>query len=157
MLSQVRAAIPSTHLTLAFIDPTGLHIHFDTIHRLVHNRKVDLLMTLQFGMGITMNLQQYLKTDGEALTKFLGTPSWRTDAKAGGSPAEVCRRILTRYMNELRSLGYQTVEDREIPVRTDQRKVLLYSIVLASRHRLGQDFWRKATDILSSGQRRLDL
>jgi three-Cys-motif partner protein len=154
VVEQIRTAIPSTHLTLAFIDPTGLHIHFETIRRLVRNRRVDLLMTIQFGMGITMNLRQYLRTEGEALTRFLGTPDWRTDFEAGGAPADVCRRVLSRYKNQLRSLDYQVVEDREIPVRTD-RKVLLYSIVLASRHSRGLDFWLKATEIPWSGQRRL--
>jgi hypothetical protein len=60
-------------------------------------------------------------------------------------------------MGELRRLGYKTVQDREIEVRSDQHNLLLYFMVLASRHPLGAQFWRKATQIQASGQRLLNL
>jgi len=60
-------------------------------------------------------------------------------------------------MRQLRELGYETVQNREVTVRTDQNNLLLYFIVLASRHSRGQDFWRKITQIQPSGQRLLDL
>ncbi len=156
-IEAVRAAAPADHLTLAFVDPTGLQIHFRTIRRLVQDRKVDLLMTIQFGMGIRMNLRQYSQSDSNALTFFLGNDSWRADVEEGGSPSLIGRRILDRYMQQLRALGYGTVQNREIPVRSDQNNLLLYFIVLASRHPRGQDFWRKITQIQPSGQRLLDL
>ena len=155
VLDQVLAAVPANHLTVAFIDPTGLHISFNTIRRLVHNRKVDLLMTIQFGMGIRMNLPQYINAEKEVLTAFLGNSDWREDIEAGGSVSESCRRILDRYMSQLHRLGYQTVKDDEIPVRTDQNNLLLYSIVLASRHKLAEHYWHEVTKIGASGQRRL--
>ena len=74
VIDDVRSALPADHLTLAFIDPTGLQIKFRTVQRLVQNRKVDLLMTLQFGMGIKRNLQQYIRAERAALTSYLGTP-----------------------------------------------------------------------------------
>jgi len=150
-------ALPANHLTLAFIDPTGLQIHFNTIKRLVHKRKVDLLMTIQFGMGIRMNLPLYAKTEGRGLSAFLGNSEWQKDVRAGGSISQVGRRILDRYVAQLRGLNYRTVEDREIYIRSDQNNLLLYLMVLASRHRLGEKFWREATKILPSGQRRLGL
>jgi three-Cys-motif partner protein len=157
VIDAVRAAAPPDHLTLAFVDPTGLQIHFRTIQRLVQDRKVDLLMTIQFGMGIRMNLRQYSQSDSNALTSFLGNDSWRADVAGGGSPTLIGHRILGRYIRQLHALGYETVQNREIPVRTDQNNLLLYFIVLASRHPRGQDFWRKITQIQPSGQRLLDL
>jgi three-Cys-motif partner protein len=56
VVDDIRAALPANHLNLAFIDPTGLQIRFRTISKLVENRKIDLLMTIQFGMGIRMNI-----------------------------------------------------------------------------------------------------
>lgn len=109
VLDEILEAVPPNHLTIAFIDPTGLHVRFNTIRRLVHNRKVDLLMTIQFGMGIRMNLPQYLSAENEVLTAFLGNSDWRKDAEAGGSISQMCRRILDRYMTQLQGLGYQTV------------------------------------------------
>ena len=154
VIDEVLRASPPDHLTLAFIDPTGLQIQFDTIQRLVQNRKVDLLMTIQFGMGIRMNLRQYLESDGEGLTAFLGNSSWRDDFERGGTPSQIGRRIVDRYLRQLRGLGFDTVQDREIEVRNDHN-LLLYYIVFASRHPRGQDFWRKITEIQPSGQRLL--
>jgi three-Cys-motif partner protein len=153
VIAETLAALPADHLTLAFIDPTGLQIKFNTIQRLVHNRKVDLLMTIQLGMGIRMNLPQYIQTEGGALTEFLGNSDWRLDCEAGGSWSQIARRILTRYMKQIKTLDYLTVRDREIEIRTDEGNLLLYFMVLASRHRRGGDFWRKATQIGPSGQR----
>ena len=155
VIQTVLSKLPSDHLTLAFIDPTGLQIKFKTIQQLVHNRKVDLLMTIQFGMGIRMNLPQYLQTEGLALTEFLGNPEWREDANRGGSVSQLALRILNRYMKQLEALDYVTVRDRQIPIRSDQSNLLLYFMVLASRHPRGEDFWRKITEVSSSGQRGL--
>lgn len=157
VISEVLGHLPSDHLTLAFVDPTGLQIKFRTIQRLVHNRNVDLLMTIQLGMGIRLNLPQFIQTEGAALTDWLGNSDWRKDCEAGGSWSQITRRIVSRYLAQIRDLGYGTVQDREIEVRTDETNLLLYFMVLASRHPRGEDFWRKATQIGPSGQRRLNI
>jgi three-Cys-motif partner protein len=155
VISKVLDELPPGHLTLAFIDPTGLQIKFSTIQRLVHNRSVDLLMTIQLGMGIRLNLPQFTQTEGAALTEWLGNSNWRKDCDAGGSWSQITRRIVSRYLAQIKDLGYGTVRDREIEVRTDETNLLLYFMLLASRHPRGEDFWRKATEIGPSGQRRL--
>jgi three-Cys-motif partner protein len=155
VIDEVLRLLPADHLTLAFIDPTGLQIRFDTIRRLVHNRKVDLLMTIQFGMGIQLNLPQYIKTQGDALTGFLGNSEWRKDVEEGGTLFQTGRRILDRYMAQLRGLGYLDTKDREI-VRNDQN-MLLYFVIMASRDALGEKFWREVTKIAPSGQRRMNF
>ena len=156
VIDTVRSMSPPNHLTLAFVDPTGLQIRFQTIQRLVFERKVDLLMTIQFGMGIRMNLRQYLRSEGSALTDFMGSENWREDIEEGGSLSQFGHRILDRYMRRLGELGYDTVRNREVPVRSDQNNLLLYFIVLASRHTRGKDFWDKATRIEPGGQRFLN-
>jgi three-Cys-motif partner protein len=138
------------------INRSNGQIGFRTIQSLVQDRKVDLLMTIQFGMGIRMNLRQYSQSESNALTSFMGNDSWRTDVEEGGSPSLIGHRILSRYMEQLRQLGYETVQNREIAVRSDQNNLLLYFIVLASRHPRGQAFWRKITQIGPSGQRHLN-
>jgi hypothetical protein len=74
---------------------------------------MDLLMTIQFGMGIKMNCR--------ALTAFLGNAEWRQNIEVGGSASQAGRYILSQYMTELRTLGYRTVQNREINIRNDQR------------------------------------
>jgi three-Cys-motif partner protein len=155
VVEKIRKAIPANHLTLAFIDPTGLQIQFKTIKRLVEERKVDLLMTIQFGMGIRMNIRQYTAAERAVLSDFMGNDGWRDDVSAAGTISDVSGRILSRYMGDLRKLGFGSV--REIPIRSDQNNLLLYFMVLASRHPRGEEFWRKITDIQSNGQRSLNL
>ncbi len=46
---------------------------FSTIERLVHNRKVDMLMTIQLGMGIRLNLPQYIQSGGRGVNRL----SWK--------------------------------------------------------------------------------
>ena len=153
-IDQVCDLFPSDHLGLAFIDPTGVQIQFKTIQRLVMGRRMDLLMTIQFGMGIRMNLPQYAESNGDALTDFLGNTLWREDLSVSGTFSQASRRIMDRYIRQLKELGYETAQD-EIPVRTDQNNLLLYFIVLASRHPLGPEFWNKISKIGPSGQRKL--
>jgi three-Cys-motif partner protein len=153
VVDSIIKALPQDHLTLAFIDPTGLQIHFETIQKLARRLRIDLLMTIHFGMGIVMNVHSYAQSEGRALSEFLGTKVWREDLKQGGSASQVGRRILNRYAAQLERLGFTTVKDREIPIRSDQSNLLLYYIVLASRHPLAEKFWRKITQIGPSGQR----
>jgi len=155
VIDDVRSELPANHLTLAFIDPTGLQIKFRAVQRLVQNRKVDLLMALQFGMGIKRNLQQYIRAERAALTAYLGNAGWREDASAGGTASQVVRRITNRYMQQLREMGYQTFRDREIEIRNDQN-VFLYFMAFASRHPLGGKFWREAIKIEWTGQRQMN-
>lgn len=155
VIARVASALPADHLGLAFIDPTGLQIQFRTVQRLVQGRKIDLLMTLQFGMGIKRNLNQYIRAERATLTAFLGNADWREDAGAGGSASQVVRRITNRYMRQLRDLGYHTFRDREIEIRNDQN-VFLYFMAFASRHPLGGRFWREAIRIEWTGQRQMD-
>jgi three-Cys-motif partner protein len=155
VIDEVLRQLPADHLTLAFIDPTGLQIRFETIRRLVHKRKVDLLMTIHFGMGIQLNLPQYIKTEGEAMTGFLGNSEWRKDVEGVATINQAGRLILDRYMAQLRTLDYLDTKDREI-VRNDQNTPLYY-IIMASRHKLGEKFWQEVTKIAPSGQRRMNF
>ena len=155
VIADVVLASPTDHLGLAFIDPTGLQMRFRTVRRLVQGRKIDLLMTLQFGMGIKRNLNQYVRTEGAMLTAFLGNADWREDANAGGSASQVVKRITNRYMRQLREMEYHTFRDKEIEIRNDQN-VFLYFMAFASRHPLGGKFWREAIKIEWTGQRQMN-
>src|SRR5260370_38377055 len=108
-------------------------------------------MTVQFGMGIRLNLNQYIKAEGAKLTAFLGNAEWRKDASEGGSASQVLRRIKNRYLHHLRELGYLPAKDREIDIRNDQN-VLLYFVAFASRHPLGGKLWRQRTQMSGAGR-----
>jgi three-Cys-motif partner protein len=155
-IDEIRPPYPS--LGTAFIDPTGLSpLAFETIRRLALGRRVDLIINFHEGMGIRMNIHQHTKKEGGALDSFVGSSRWRQKFReAPSSIDEVCREITNEFQANLRGLGYGTVDRDHVPVRTDQNS-LLYYLIFASKHRLGNEFWRKITLISPYGQRRLQF
>lgn len=150
--------LPLSCLGLAFIDPTGVSpLAFDTVRRLAHGRKIDLIINFHEGMGIRMNIHQHTKKEGGALDSFVGSGRWRQKFKeAPSSIDEVCREITSEFQANLLGLGYGMVDCDHIPVRTDQNS-LLYYLIFASKHPRGNEFWRKITLINAYGQRKFQF
>ena len=138
-------------LSLAFIDPTGIDIHFDTIRTLTSERPVDLLMTVQFGMDMKRNFEQFKKQGSRSkLWNFLGGDvdlSAVRDAKAA----------LEIFKERVKGLGYKTAEFRDITVRNVQRNVPMYFLFFASKNPKGIEFWNKITARDETGQGQLEL
>lgn len=133
-------------LSLAFIDPTGIDIHFETVKILTASRKVDLLMNIQFGMDIKRNFKYYLKVkDGSPLDHFLGGSVDWSSLKNPDDAIEL-------YKNRIHGLGYSTVKYKDIVVRNIQRKVPMYFLFFASKNSTGTNFWNKITKKDESGQ-----
>ena len=135
--------IPSGSLTLAFIDPTGIgHAPFSLIEALHRKTRCDLLVNIQHGMGIKINIHQY-KPDADeqsALTKFLGNDSWKKIPRH--NPREFFRGVLEIYKKQLDQLGFRFV-GREVLITNDQNTPL-YLLLYASKHPKGKEFWDKA-------------
>lgn len=148
--------LPSSSLGLAFIDPTGIsQIYFETIRRLTANRQIDLIINFPEGMGIRLNLHQYTQNETSALNRFMGSSRWQERYKQSlTSFDQVCKEIAAEYLDNLRSLGYLTIDNDWVPVRTNQN-MLLYYLMFASKHPKGNEFWRKIGLIDPHGQRKL--
>lgn len=153
-----KVKLPPSSVTLAFIDPTGLSpLVFETIRALTANRKVDLIINFHEGMGIRMNIHQHAKKEGGALDSFVGSGRWRQRSGSGPSAIDdLCREITLEFEDNLRGLGYQTVDRDHIPVKTDLNS-LLYYLIFASKHPRGNEFWRKITLISPYGQRKFEF
>ena len=77
-IEEVCRHIPPKSLTLAFIDPTGLHAKFETVECLAAQRAVDFLILIADGYDIVRNVETYAKQDRSNLDEFLGDGSnWR--------------------------------------------------------------------------------
>jgi len=137
--------IPAGSLTLAFIDPTGIgHAPFSLIETLHRKTRCDLLINIQHGMGIKMNIHQYTPDADEqsALTKFLGNDSWKQLPRH--NPREFFRGVLDLYKEQLHKLGFKReCMGREILITTDTNTPL-YLLLFASKHPKGKEFWEKA-------------
>ena len=103
-----RMSIPSGSLTLAFIDPTGIgHAPFSLIEDLHRKTRCDLLINIQHGMGIKMNIHQYTPDSDEesALTKFLGNDSWKGLSRH--NPRDFFRGVPGALQETARRIGLQ--------------------------------------------------
>ena len=135
--------VPAGSLTFAFIDPTGIgHAPFSLVEALHRKTRCDLLINIQHGMGIKMNIHQYTPDADEqsALTKFLGNDHWKKLPQH--NPGDFFRGVLDLYKQQLDSLGF-AFTGREVLVTT-QKKTPLYLLLFASKHERGKEFWEKS-------------
>ncbi|MDP3723909.1 MAG: three-Cys-motif partner protein TcmP [Candidatus Omnitrophota bacterium] len=138
-------------LSLAFIDPTGIDIHFETIRQLTSNRRVDLLMTVQFGMDMKRNFEQFRKQGSRSkLWSFLG-------GDVNWSAVRDANTALGLFKERVKGLGYKAAEFREIVVRNMQRNVPMYFLFFASKNPRGIEFWHKITARDETGQYQLEF
>jgi three-Cys-motif partner protein len=137
--------IPTGSLTLAFIDPTGIgHAPFSLIENLHRKTRCDLLINIQHGMGIKMNIHQYTPDADEesALTRFLGNDSWKQIPRHNAR--EFFRGVLEKYKGQLHTLGFKKECIGQEVLITNDNNTPLYLLLFASKHPKGKEFWSKA-------------
>ena len=142
-------------LVVAFVDPTGIsQVPWIAMERLLRdNPKIDLLATLQYAMGITLNVYQYIEAGPNqttALDIFLGERDWRSWPRER-TDADFATLVLNRWVEKLGALGFQG--SRQITVEANNTP--LYRLALFSRHPKADEFWRKIITVDESGQREL--
>ncbi len=144
-ISEIAGRIPDRALTIAFIDPEGLHARFETIGTLSKRGNVDLLILFADQMDVRRNLlKTYLKQSNSKLDQFLGPDSrWRERWQELSNPTPQNERRLFAgiYRGQLKKhLGYEHFEERAFG--SDRQS--LYILVFAAKHELGLDFFKKA-------------
>ena len=148
--------IPGKALTLAFLDPTGLHLHFESVAKLASYGRVDLLILFADRMDIIRNERLYLDQDESNLDRFMGAGSnWREERESVvlSDSSSISKFYVTCYKRQLAKLGY--IHSDDIPIRDRARNQLLYRLVYATIHPRGLDFWKKSLKRELSGQRGL--
>ncbi len=138
-------------LVVAFVDPTGIsQVPMKAMLRLVKNRRIDLLVTIQHSLGITRNVPQYLKSaSGQtALDAFVDSADWRN--WKWNEASEFTRLAIESFSQRIQQEGF--IPGQHVSVPTDQP---LYRFALFSRHRLGEKFWNEILKIDETGQREL--
>lgn len=155
-IDKIVTAIPRGALTLAFLDPTGLHLHFTTVQKLSQHGPVDLLILFPDAVDILRNADHYYFNQSESkLDRVLGEGSeWRRRkaALAHADAARVRRLFAEIYKDQLRRLaGYEYFDDEVIAGPSGP----LYRLVYATKHPRGIDFWKKSMKKELGGQRRM--
>lgn len=142
---QVTNLGPKT-LSLAFIDPPGTQIRFESIKTLSDKLPMDLLINFPLGMNINRQHWHRRAAGDDEFDAYFGTSRWR-DARDG-------RELLALYKEQLQMLGYRCM-DSDLTIRNRRKNQRLYVLILASKHPRGDEFWKKATHRDSIGQESL--
>lgn len=140
-VSEVVAAIPPHSLSLAFLDPYGLHLDYETLRSLASQR-ADLIIFFPDRLDILRNWETYYWGNPDSnLDRVLGGNSnWR--AIRDGTPKNRwARAFRDLYVAQIGKLGYAQFEYEPIP-STGRR---LYWLVFCSRSEVGGKIWRNVS------------
>ncbi len=147
-----RLKFNNSTLAVVFVDPIGIsEVPMSAMKKLANNPRIDLLVTIQYRLGIVRNLPQYLKSQSNqtALDSFLGDRNWREwkTGDFGEFGRLAVEYFCDKFQNEERFIG-----TRHVPIPENNP---LYRFTLFSRHTCGEDFWNKILKVDEKGQRDL--
>jgi three-Cys-motif partner protein len=155
-IGELVSKIPDRALTLAFIDPEGLHIHFETLRILTANRQIDVAILLADGMDIVRNVDVYEKQAESNIDRFFGPNSgWRIEWRnlPNQNPENTCQLFGNLYKKQLEKLGFSEFNDKAFKSGAKA----IYRIIYASKHPLGARFWNEISKIDRDGQKSFDF
>ncbi len=144
-------------LNLAFLDPDGLELQWNTILTLARPYSMDLIIHYPQG-GLNRCMAKFYQAEEHtAVDFFFGDSEWRNLYKKHGNNHRV---FMDYYKGKLSALGYKEVlRDDEVGdeplMRNAQKQAPLYRLLFASKHSRGHEFWRKVTQRNVHGQKRL--
>jgi three-Cys-motif partner protein len=150
-IALIASMLPTNGYTVVLVDPFGPSaLHFSTIERLSELARVDFIIHWPVG-----SMKRVFQTP-ETFEKVLGLPrsKWGVDIVHGSD----IKDLLPLYRKQLSTLGYPI---RTAPVTApaimNTRNLVLYRLVFASKHQLGDDIWNSITKKPPSGQTSLAL
>ena len=142
-------------LNVAFIDPEGLEVHWDTIATLGKRIRCDLVINFSTS-GITRNIAMaYASPNETAIDRLFGNSKWRAVYESLSSRKDksaVRRAMINLYAEQLQNLSYITTEPNGEHIILNSRKRQLYCLLCASKHQLGVDFFSTAAAKFKSPQ-----
>lgn len=139
-VAEIAETIPSGALSLAFLDPYGLHLNFSTL-RILAKKKTDLIILFPDRVDALRNWGFYEKDRDSNLDRFLGEGvDWRHALQEAPNDKlpEVLRSL---YQGQLRTLGYAYFESERILAR---RKPL-YLLLFCTKHDAGLEIWNNVS------------
>lgn len=126
---------------IAFLDPEGLELNWETVEKLAQINRMDLIINFST-VGINRNLDR-----PETIDRYFGSSRWR-EMVTSSDPTSRRRQFINLYRQQLESFNYHIVTDddssghHDIAMR-NTKNAEVYSLIFASKHPLGDDFWRK--------------
>lgn len=154
-IEEITQHIPPRALTLAFIDPNDIGVHFETLRALASGRQCDFLMLFADATDLARNVDLYERTSDSKLDAMFGPNSGWRDAWAAlpdqSGPKK--RQFFARmYQQQIaRVLGYKGFREKVI----NGPHGPMYNLIYASKHERGLEFWDKVTKKDRQGQTEL--
>ncbi|UCC28720.1 MAG: three-Cys-motif partner protein TcmP [Phycisphaerales bacterium] len=147
------AEIPPQTLSLAFLDPYGLHLNYETV-QVLSARRVDFIVFFPDHLDALRNCKYvYRNTPNSNLDRFLGPEvNWHSALNAAPQTkwAEVLRKL---YCGQIRRLGYTKFESERICVKGRP----LYLLIFCSQHPVAAKLWRGVSSKKPDDQRTFDF
>lgn len=130
-------------ISLCFVDPFATDLRFSTIRTLAR-RRMDFLILLPLGMDVRRNMRRYyLNADDTRIADLIDYPDWRADVERSGRH-QMIRYLLRRFDEAMTRLEYKSLDPRLVhPVKVPKKNVLLYYLVLYTKHDLGLRLWNE--------------
>ena len=140
--------IPGRSLTLAFLDPYGLHLHFSTLRKLAQ-RRTDLVIFFPDHLDALRNWENvYQGKPDSNLDRVLGTDVWYDRMMA--EPQDNWAATLTQvYAEQIRTVGYSQFEYERIARPQGQP---LYRLIFCSADKAGAHLWQRVASKKPGGQ-----
>ncbi len=155
LIDDVVRAIPPRSLSVAFVDPYSLDVHYETIRQLAAGRSVDLVILFSDRIDLQRNVADtYFPGKNDKLDKFLGgSADWRK--RYSGLPnhegASLRQLFADVYREQLEKLGHKYT--KSWPLLGPQGP--MFRLVYASKNPLGLKYCEIALTEDFGGQRGL--
>jgi three-Cys-motif partner protein len=148
-IHEIVKEIPKDTLSLAFLDPYGLHLDFETL-KILSDIRADIIIFFPDHLDALRNWEKhYLSNPLSNLDRCLGPGvDWRSiiNKTARERLAEALRGL---YVKQIQSLGYTQFEYERITMKGHP----LYILIFCSRHELAAKLWRAISEKKPDGQR----
>ncbi len=144
-------------LNLAFLDPEGFEVEWDTMTILARINRIDLIIYYPL-MGLNRNMKKNFKSaTTNRIDRFFGSQGWRDiyTKYQSGQLKNLHRCLLDFYEDNLEKLDFLVIRENEPLIRNTITNAPMYRLVFASKDQLGIDFWKEAINRDAHGQIRL--
>jgi three-Cys-motif partner protein len=143
-------------LNLAFLDPEGLELHWDTVEKLA-SRRTDMIIYYS-QMGISREAPKEIHQQSPStIDLFFGDTGWRQiyQKHQRGEEVFLHRALLDYYKSKLGAFGYKVDDPLSEPMFINSKNAPMYRLLFVCKSPLGNKFWADITRNLPSGQLRL--
>lgn len=152
-ISEITQEIPKSALSVAFLDPYGLHLDLETIRHL-SILNIDLIIFFPDHIDALRNWKIVYQDDlNSNLDRVLGTDNWR-DIRKEHPPDKWADELIKLYQRQLQTLGFKHFDYERI---TQPNGVKLYKLMFCTRVPIALNIWGRIASSKPGGQRSFDF